>query len=252
MASPLLEVERVSRSFGGVRALDRVSLSLVPGQLRCIIGPNGAGKSTLFKVMIGSVTPDAGRVRFRGRDVTRVPTHARARLGIGIKYQSMAVYAGCTVSHNLRLPLQHGRSEARLEEDARILLERLRLEGTENKLAGELSHGQKQWLAIGMALAMRPSLLLLDEPTAGLGPEETRETGELVREVNEEGVTILVVEHDMAFVRQLGAPVTVLHFGRVIADGPLAEIEHDPQVRRIYLGSSELGSVRRRGKGLGR
>ena len=247
-AGAILEARGLGRSFGGVRALDDVNLSLDAGALRCIIGPNGAGKSTLFKILMGAVAPDTGVIRFRGRDITRTPTHVRARMGIGIKFQSMAVYPELTVGHNLRLPLQHACEEAELRAETERLLTRLRLAGSEHLPAGRLSHGRKQWLAIAMALAMRPSLLLLDEPTAGMDPDETRETGELVMSVNAEGVTILLVEHDMAFVRQLDAPVTVLHFGRVIAEGALREIEDHAEVRKVYLGASDLEAVRRRGR----
>ena len=244
----LLEVRGLGRAFGGVRALDGVNLSLRRGELRCIIGPNGAGKSTLFKILMGAVEPDTGSIRFRGRDITRTPTCARARMGIGIKFQSMAVYPELTVGHNLRLPLQHAHGEDEMAAETGRLLTRLRLAGTEDLPAGRLSHGRKQWLAIAMALAMRPSLLLLDEPTAGMAADETRETGDLVKSVNADGVTILIVEHDMAFVRQLDAPVTVLHFGRVLAEGPLSEIEENAEVRKIYLGASDLDAIRRRGK----
>jgi len=247
-AGAVLETRDLGRSFGGVRALDGMRLSLDAGELRCIIGPNGAGKSTLFRILMGAVEPDTGSIRFKGRDVTRAPTHVRARMGIGIKFQSMAVYSGLSVGHNLRLPLQHSCEEGEIGAETERLLARLRLDGAERLPAGRLSHGQKQWLAIGMALAMRPSLLLLDEPTAGMGPDETRETGELVRSVNADGVTILIVEHDMAFVRQLDAPVTVLHSGRILAEGAPAEIEDHAEVRKVYLGASSLDAVRRRGK----
>ena len=167
-------------------------------------------------------------------------------MGIGVKFQHLGVYGDLTVRHNMQLPLQHSLSGEAMDAEIARLLERLNLAGTEDRRVAELSHGQRQWLAIGMALAMRPVLLLLDEPTAGMGPEETRETGTLVHSVHEEGVTIVVVEHDMAFVRQLGAPVTVLHYGRVFAEGSLAAIEGNEDVRNIYLGASRTMAVRGR------
>ena len=158
----------------------------------------------------------------------------------------LGVYGDLTVRHNMQLPLQHSLSGEAMDAEIARLLERLNLAGTEDRRVAELAHGQRQWLAIGMALAMRPVLLLLDEPTAGMGPEETRATGALVHSVHEEGVTIVVVEHDMAFVRQLGAPVTVLHYGRVFAEGSLAAIEGNEDVRNIYLGGSRTMAVRGR------
>ena len=221
------------------RAVDGVDFALEPGALRCIIGPNGAGKSTFFKLLLGSIKPDKGTITFRGRDVTRTEPHRRAHMGIGVKFQHLGVYGDLTVAPQhaaaaAARPLRRGdgcgdRAAARSGSTSPA-----------PRSAGlpSSAHGQRQWLAIGMALAMRPVLLLLDEPTAGMGPEETRATGALVHSVHEEGVTIVVVEHDMAFVRQLGAPVTVLHYGRVFAEGSLAAIEGNEDVRNIYLGAS--------------
>jgi branched-chain amino acid transport system ATP-binding protein len=245
MADVLLETRGVSKGFGGVQAVSDVSLRLAPGELRCIIGPNGAGKSTLFKLLLGSVRPDAGTILFEGVDVTRLDPHRRAHLGMGIKFQNFAVYDALTVRHNLLLPLRHRHLTRALDEEMARLLARLNLSGTEDRIVATLAHGQKQWLAIGMALAMQPKLLLLDEPTAGMGPEETRSTGELIQSVNAEGVGALVVEHDMAVVRQLRAPVTVMHYGRIFAEGTLSEIESHEDVRKIYLGAATLERRRR-------
>ena len=242
---PLLETRGVSKRFGGVQAVSDVSLRLEPGGLRCIIGPNGAGKSTLFKLLLGSVRPDTGTIWFEGADVTRLEPHERAHRGIGVKFQNLAVYDALTVRHNLQLPLRHHHSRRELAGETARLLARLNLAGTEDRIVSSLAHGQKQWLAIGMALAMEPKLLLLDEPTAGMGPEETRATGELIQSVNKEGVAAIVVEHDMAFVRQLRAPVTVMHFGQIFAEGSYAEIESHADVRRIYLGAAKLERPRR-------
>ena len=166
----LLSTRGLAKAFGGVRAVDGVDFSLEPGALRCIIGPNGAGKSTFFKLLLGSIKPDKGAIRFRGRDVTRAEPHRRAHMGIGVKFQHLGVYGDLSVRHNLQLPLQHSLSGEAMDAEIARLLERLNLAGTEERRVAELSHGQRQWLAIGMALAMRPVLLLLDEPTAGMGP----------------------------------------------------------------------------------
>jgi ABC-type uncharacterized transport system ATPase subunit len=232
--APLLEVRNLRKAFGGVRAINRVDLRLLSGELRCIIGPNGAGKSTLFKVLMGMILPDAGTVQFGGVDITHAQPYQRARLGIGIKLQNLSVYQNLTVRHNMLVPLHHDRTAEDTDAVIRGLLEPLRLDRKADWLVSNLSHGECQWLAIGMALAMKPRLLLLDEPTAGMGPEETRATCELIRSL--EGVTILVTEHDMAFVRQLKSRITVLHFGAVLAEGELPEIEEHAEVRRVYLG----------------
>ncbi len=244
-AEALIETRGLCKRFGGLQAVADIDFALAPGGLRSIVGPNGAGKSTFFKLLLGSLKPDSGSVHFAGREVTRMDPHRRAHLGIGVKFQNLAVYEALTVRHNLFLPLRHhhGRHEVAGEIDA--MLGRLHLAGSQDRLAGHLAHGQKQWLAIGMALAMRPRLLLLDEPCAGLGPEETEATVALLKSVNQEGIAAVVVEHDMAFVRQLGAPVTVLHYGRVFAEGSLAEIEQHEEVRRIYLGASKPRRLRR-------
>jgi branched-chain amino acid transport system ATP-binding protein len=233
-----LEARDLAVAFGGVRAADGISLSLKPGELRCLIGPNGAGKSTLFKMLAGSVFPDRGSIRFRSQDITGMEPFRRARLGIGIKSQSVSAYNDLTVRHNLFLPF-HRIPDASRDMDDRVqnMLERINLRGSADRLAGELSHGQKQWLALGMTLAMRPSLILLDEPVAGMGPEETHATVDIIRAANAEGLTTLVVEHDMEFVRQLKSHVTVLHYGKTFADGSLAEIEANADVRQIYLGN---------------
>jgi branched-chain amino acid transport system permease protein len=242
----LLETRALTKSFGGVQAMIDLNLAVSAGELRCILGPNGAGKSTLFRLLMGTYPPDSGAIIFKGQDITRMPPYRRAHMGIGIKFQNMDVYQNLTVRHNLSVPLQHSHRSAEIDIEIARLLDMLHLSGTQERLVSELSHGQRQWLAIGMAIAMRPSLLLLDEPTAGMGPVETKGTGELIKRLNAEGVTILVIEHDMGFVRQLGVPITVLHYGRLFAEGSLAEITDHADVRRIYLGSMMEGRARRR------
>ena len=240
-AEPLLEVRGLSKAFSGVRAMDDLNLTLTSGELRCIIGPNGAGKSTLFKLLMGMIKPDAGTVCFASVDVTRATPHKRAQLGIGIKLQNMGVYPNLTVRHNMMVPFHRSGDTSSLEMEILRLLEPVKLHHKADWTVANLSHGERQWLAIGMALAMKPRLLLLDEPTAGMGPEETRTTGDLIRSLNSNGVTVLVTEHDMAFVRQLNSPITVLHFGSVLAEGSLIDIERHADVKRIYLGTGPSG-----------
>ncbi len=246
-----METRGLSKRFGGVLAVAEVDFAVAPGQIRTIVGPNGAGKSTLFKLLLGSIRPDQGAIYFKGRDITGLDPHQRALMGIGVKFQNLAVYEALTVRHNLYLPLRHHHGRRDVAGEISAMLERLKLTGKEDTLAGHLAHGQKQWLAIGMALAMQPKLLLLDEPCAGLGAEETKATVALIRSCNEQGIAAIVVEHDMAFVRQLGAPVTVLHYGRIFAEGSLAEIEQHEDVRRIYLGAAKSRRLRQTRSALG-
>jgi branched-chain amino acid transport system ATP-binding protein len=236
--APLLATAGASKSFGGLAAVSDVTLEVQGGDIHCLIGPNGAGKSTLFRLIVGTYPPTAGRIRFDGVDVTSEQPFRRVQRGMSIKMQTPSVFKELPVRQNIHISLQHhvARSELRSEEDR--LLELLHLSAESTKLAGELSHGQQQWLEIGMAMALRPKLLLLDEPTAGMSPEETFQTGALILQLNGEGTTMLVVEHDMAFVRQIARSVTVLHFGRVFARGTIDAIIGDPRVAEIYLGKT--------------
>ncbi len=240
----LLDVAGLGKRFGGVQALSDVSWRMGEGETRCIIGPNGAGKSTFFKLLVGSLMPDIGTIRFRDREVTRSQPFERARLGLAVKPQTLGVFGELTVEHNMRLCLQRVVSGQQLE--ARILreLDALGLAQKADYLAHELSHGEKQWLGLGMAMATDPQLLLLDEPTAGMSPEETARTVELVRGVSAGGTSVLVVEHDMEFVRALGVETTVFHDGRIFATGTMAEIEANKDVRRLYLGQRGVAKSR--------
>jgi ABC-type uncharacterized transport system ATPase subunit len=233
----LLEITGASKSFGGVFAVADVDLTVRAGEVHCLIGPNGAGKSTLFKLVVGTYPPTKGRIVFRGTDITHAKPFARVAKGISIKLQTTSVFKALPVRQNLHIALQDhvARHTIRAEEDR--LLEVLGLAADAGRPAGLLSHGQQQWLEIGMAFAVRPVLLLLDEPTAGLSPEETYRTGELVKRLNAAGTTVLAVEHDMAFVRQIATGVTVLHLGKVFAQGTIDEIVSDPRVAEIYLGT---------------
>ena len=230
----LLQAEELAARFGGVVAVAGVSLAVAASSITCIVGPNGAGKSTLFNLLSGIVRPTAGRVLLAGEDVTGRRVERFARLGIARKFQTPSVFERLSVVDNLaiaeRRPAGHGGGPSVAD-----LLQLLELGPQAQFPAGRLSHGQKQWLEIGMALASRPKLMLLDEPTAGMGPEETEKTATLVRGLAER-IAIVVIEHDMAFVRALACRTLVMHQGRVIADGPFAEIEADPVVRDVYLG----------------
>ena len=234
--APLLDIDGASKSFGGLAAVSDVSLEVAPGEIHCLIGPNGAGKSTLFRLIVGTYPPSAGRIRFDGADISAAQPYQRVKRGMSIKLQTPSVFRELPVRQNVHIALQHHVERQRLGEEEDRLLALLNLSADAGKLAGQLSHGQQQWLEIGMALALKPKLLLLDEPTAGMSPEETYQTGELILRLNREGMTMLVVEHDMAFVRQIAQLVTVLHYGQVFARGTIEAIIADPAVAEIYLG----------------
>jgi ABC-type uncharacterized transport system ATPase subunit len=235
-ASPLLVLKGVSKRFGGLRAVSDLDLAVGRGELRCLIGPNGAGKSTVFKLIVGFERPTTGSITFDGEGIDRWPTWKRARQGLSIKMQIPGVYPELTVEDNMRVAAQYHVRGAQMEEAIAGLLARVGLSGTGPMLTKNLSHGEQQWLEIGMALSVNPKLLLLDEPTAGMGPGETEATGRLIESLNADGVTILVIEHDMAFVRQIARTVTVLHLGRIFAEGTIADIEANQDVTDIYLG----------------
>jgi urea transport system ATP-binding protein len=241
----LLEVEKVTKTFEGFRALDELTLSLESGELRCIVGPNGAGKTTLMDVITGKTRPDSGRIRFGGRDITRLPEHIIVGLGIGRKFQRPTVFPGHSVFENLELTT-HGKKGVtrtlftRLSaEDRRAIDRTLELTGLSehrHRAAGLLSHGQKQWLEIGMLLVQEPRLLLVDEPVAGMAQHEIERTAEILASLAGKH-TVVVVEHDMDFVRSIASTVTVLHEGRVLAEGPMREVQTDPRVAEVYLGA---------------
>jgi urea transport system ATP-binding protein len=243
--SALLYLDAVTVSFDGFRALNKLSLAVEPGEMRAIIGPNGAGKTTMMDVVTGKTRPDDGEVYFDGTaDLTRLDEAAIAELGIGRKFQKPTVFESHTVEDNLRLALNNDRrARAALlwhettEEKTCIerILDTIRLTPLRERLAGSLAHGQKQWLEIGMLLAQEPKLLLVDEPVAGMTDVETRQTVELLKEINRDR-TVIVVEHDMAFVRDLGVKVSVLHEGAVIAEGAIDQVSANERVIEVYLG----------------
>jgi len=244
-AGSILYLHEVTVSFDGFRALNELSLDIEVGELRCIIGPNGAGKTTMMDVITGKTRADRGKVLFdQDIDVRRMPEAEIAHLGIGRKFQKPTVFENLTVFDNLELSMKMDKRArtslfAWLDDEARDkisdTLRLIRLDGEAKRQAGLLSHGQKQWLEIGMLLMQDPKLLLLDEPVAGMTDDETARTGELFKSLAGKH-SLVVVEHDMAFIAQLGGKVTVLHEGSVLAEGDLATVQNDQRVIEVYLG----------------
>jgi ABC-type uncharacterized transport system ATPase subunit len=233
---PILQTQGLNKRFGGLHVTADVNLALEEGELHCLIGPNGAGKSTLFRLILGEHAPSSGSIFYAGHDITSLKSFERIRRGMSVKFQVPGIFRALSARQNLEIALQHHLEGGSLDAEADRLLDFLHLRDVGAQLAGNLSHGQKQWLEIGMAISLKPRLLLLDEPTAGMSPAETFATGEIVQTLNTEGVTILAVEHDMSFVRQVARQVTVLHLGRIFAQGTIEQIVADERVAAIYLG----------------
>ncbi len=235
---PAISTVNLTKRFGGVIATDGVDLSVSSGEIRCIIGPNGAGKSTLFALLCGIHAPDGGEILLGGRDVTRLPAFRRVRLGLGLTFQTNRAYHNLTIAQNLEIARR--RNSARVDSDAlrryQHAIGLFELDQLTDLPARALPHHQLQWLEIAMVLAGGPDVILLDEPTAGMSPEETMQTASVLRTLNGMGLTIVVVEHDIAFVREIAHRVTVLHEGRIFAEGSVAEITAHEDVRNIYLG----------------
>jgi branched-chain amino acid transport system ATP-binding protein len=244
----LLETIDLTCAFGSLLAVNRASVTVHEGELRSIIGPNGAGKTTLFRLVAGELAPTSGRIRFRGRDITGLPQWETCRLGIAKSYQITNVFPHLTVLENVRVAAQGpvraydfwSRAERFPDVRARALalLDTVGLAGKAGRLAAHLSHGEKRHLEIGIALASEPALLLLDEPTAGMSPEETDETMALIRQLAATR-TIVLVEHKMKLVMNISDRVTVLHQGQVLAEGTPDEIRANAQVQQTYLGAAD-------------
>jgi branched-chain amino acid transport system ATP-binding protein len=246
----LLRVQALTKRFGGVIASDRVQLDVIRGELHAIIGPNGAGKTTLIGQLAGEIAPDAGRIHFSGRDITALPVHGRSLMGLARSFQITSLFPHFTALDNVALAVQAhaghsfrfwraARSEAALREPARAALERVGLGHRANTVLARMSHGEHRQLELAMALASQPSMLLLDEPMAGLGPDESARMVGILRELKRE-LTILLIEHDMEAVFALADRISVLVYGRVIASGEPAEIRANAEVRRAYLGEQEV------------
>ncbi len=240
----MLRIENLTKSFGGLKVFDGLNLEVAEGELRCIIGPNGTGKTTLFNLISGRFKPDSGRIQLRGQDIAGRQVHHISRLGIGRKFQAPSIFEDMTVMGNLLVggtgrasagdllfSRQRRRHLNRIEE----ILDILQLGDERQRRAGDLSHGQKQWLEIGMVMLNDPDLILLDEPTAGMTPGETARTADLLKTAFK-GKTTIVIEHDIPFVRRLRSTVTVLYRGQVMRQGSFDEIAADEAVRRVYLG----------------
>jgi ABC-type branched-subunit amino acid transport system ATPase component len=238
----LLEVNALTKIFGQLRALDGVDLAVRAGTFHGLIGPNGSGKSTLLNAIAGAHAPTSGTIRFDGRDITAALPFERTRAGLSLKFQITSVLPELSVYDNVLLALQpkdglgsllRSRTRRALDGEVMAALDRFRLAARADDLAGELSHGQQQWLEIAMALAPRPKLLLLDEPTGGMSPEERRVTGELLRPIKSE-CTLVIVEHDIDFIKNICDHLTVLDQGKVLDEGSVEEIEHSAKVQEVY------------------
>ncbi len=234
MRVPILSVNGLTKYFGGLCALD-LSFEVQPRELRCLIGPNGAGKSTFFKILTGGLRPKAGSVRFRGQEITHLDPFRIARLGISIKFQVPSIFEQLSVLQNLLLAAENRFGFTDGRERTRRMIDWIGFAELADESAASLSHGQKQRLEIAMATIAEPELVLLDEPTAGMSPEEVDRTVDLVEDLTKRS-TLIVVEHNMDFVRRIASWVTVMHEGRVFAEGTMSEIETHAGVRDIYLG----------------
>ena len=241
----ILTLEGVSKSFEGFKAINDLNFYMDEGELRVVIGPNGAGKSTMLDLITGRTKPDCGRIEFgKDTDLTALNEYQINRLGIGRKFQTPSVYVDHTVFENIWLSLEGSRSLwstlfsrlTSLQRDRiQVLLKTVGLASKSDSKAGALSHGQKQWLEIGMLLAQNPKLLLVDEPAAGMTDEETHETGELLMSLAGKH-SVIVIEHDMVFVRQIARTVTVLHQGSILCEGTVDQVQNDVRVIEVYLG----------------
>jgi len=249
MAEALLAVSALTKRFGGVVASDDVTLEVTAGELHAVIGPNGAGKTTLVGQLAGEIVPNSGRIRFAGQDITALPVHGRSLLGLARSFQITSLFSNFTALDNVALAVQAhdshsfrfwraARSEIELREPARAALERVGLGHRADALVASMSHGEHRQLELAMALATGPRMLLLDEPMAGLGADESARMVRTLRELKRE-LTILLIEHDMEAVFALADRITVLVYGRVIASGDPASIRANPEVRQAYLGEQE-------------
>jgi urea transport system ATP-binding protein len=252
----ILKVEEVTVRFGGFKALDGLNFAMERGELRVVIGPNGAGKTTLLDVITGKVRPTSGRVLFQPhdrpvRDITRLPEERIATLGVGRKFQTPNVFKSLSVLENLKLSLKWPRGvfaslTAAFRQDGRDrlhdILQTVGLAAKAHRPAGTLAHGEKQWLELGMLMAQDPELLLIDEPVAGMTPRESERTGDLLLAMARKH-TLLVIDHDMAFVRQIASKVTVLDEGKMLCQGTVQEVQRDAKVIQVYLGQDREADV---------
>jgi branched-chain amino acid transport system ATP-binding protein len=250
VADALLKVDGLTKRFGGVIASDNITLEVLPGELHAIIGPNGAGKTMLIGQLTGEIVPNAGRVRFDGRDITELQVYERSQLGLARSFQITSLFLDFTALDNVALAVQahaghsfhfwhHARNDPALRDPARAALARVGLGGRADVRVANLSHGEHRQIELAMALATKPRMLLLDEPMAGLGPDESARMVRILRELKQE-ITILLIEHDMEAVFALADRITVLVYGRVIASGEPASIRANAEVRQAYLGEQQV------------
>ena len=262
--TPLLQVDGLTLTFGGVKALSGVGFGVQPGTITAVIGPNGAGKTSLFNTISGFYRPSQGSIRFKGQDITRIPAPQRARMGLGRSFQNIALFRGMTVLDNIKLG-RHAhlktnvfdalfylgrarREEAELRRDIEErIIDFLEIDHIRHASVAALPYGLQKRVEMARALAMQPEILMLDEPVAGMNREETEDMARFILDVRAEwGVTVLMVEHDMGMVMDLSDHVVVLNFGQVIAQGTPAVVQADPEVNRAYLGSGDVGDLRRK------
>lgn len=243
-STEILSVKNLTVSFDGFKAVNDLSMQIHEKELRVIIGPNGAGKTTLLDMICGKTRATSGSIRFRDTELTTLPEFQIVRKGVGRKFQTPSIYEDLTVAENLEIsiPQAHGvwssilfKRTPKVKERINEIAEQIMLVGQLNVKSGSLSHGQKQWLEIGMLLMQEPDLLLLDEPVAGMSPREREQTAELLRKIAL-GKSLVVIEHDMDFVKSIASKVSVLHQGRLLAEGTVDDVQNDPRVIEVYLG----------------
>jgi len=234
----ILEAKGLGISFGGVHAIQEVDFKLKKGELRCLIGPNGAGKTTFFRLLSGQHVPTRGEITFKGQKISGMQPYQVARLGIGVKTQVPSLFEGLTVYENLELAANRVSSGKQVAQNIEDVLERIALTEARDVLTADLSHGQRQWVELGLILASKPALALLDEPAAGMTHSEALKTVEIIKQITVNS-SVVVVEHDMDFIKLIGENVTVFDQGKVIAEGTFQEVAKDPHVREAYLGRKD-------------
>jgi urea transport system ATP-binding protein len=245
-AKTVLDVKNLTVSFDGFKAVDDLSFNIKENELRVIIGPNGAGKTTVLDLICGRTGSSGGSIKFRGKELTKMKEHEIVHAGVGRKFQTPSVFEDLSVFENLEISFPRGRNvfgalffrrDDEVKRRVKEVAEMIFLDGVLEKSAAELSHGQKQWLEIGMLLIQEPELLMLDEPVAGMSVSERKKTAELLNKIIE-GRSVIVIEHDMNFVKDIAHLVTVLHQGKILSEGDMETVQNDPKVIEVYLGHS--------------